>query len=249
VSNRVVVITGGASGIGKATAKLFAQDGEHVVILDRDEKAGTQTAAEIEAAGGSVLYLKTDIGSEDQVEASFLKAAEKFGSIDILFANAAVQINKSILETSKEDWDQMIAANLTGTFLCCKAAANAMKKRKSGCIVIYSSGHAFMSYPGYTGYAATKGGQVAFMHACAIDLAPFGIRVNCIIPGATESPLLAYHFSKHPEDQQRILQKIPLGRFASGEDIAKGVRFLASEDASYIAGSCLMVEGGLLAQG
>lgn len=249
MSNRVVVITGGGSGIGKATAKLFAQDGEHVVILDRDEKAGPETAAEIEAAGGSILFLKTDIGSEDQVDASFLKAAEKFGRIDILFANAAVQINKSILETTKKDWDQMIAANLTGTFLCCKAAASDMKKRNSGCIVICSSGHAFMSYPGYTGYAATKGGQVAFMHACAIDLAPFGIRVNCIIPGATESPLLAYHFSKHPEDQQRILQKIPLGRFATGEDIAKGVRFLASDDASYIAGSCLMVEGGLLAQG
>ena len=249
MSNRVVVITGGASGIGKATAKLFAQDGEHVVILDRDEKAGAETAAQIQAAGGSILYLKTDIGSEDQVEASFAKAAEKFGRIDILFANAAVQINKPIFEITKEDWDQMMAANLTGTFLCCKAAANDMKKRKWGCIVICSSGHAFMSYPGYTAYAATKGGQVAFMHACAIDLAPFGIRVNCIIPGATESPLLAYHFSKHPEDQQRILQKIPLGRFATGEDIAKGVRFLASEDASYIAGSCLMVEGGLLAQG
>jgi NAD(P)-dependent dehydrogenase (short-subunit alcohol dehydrogenase family) len=87
------------------------------------------------------------------------------------------------------------------------------------------------------------------MHACAIDLAPFGIRVNCIVPGATESPLLDYHFSKHPEDKQRILQKIPVGRFATGEDIARGVRFLASEDASYVAGSCLMVEGGLLAQG
>jgi len=249
VSNRVVVITGGSSGIGKATAKLFAGDGEHVVILSRSEKAGAETVAEIQGEGGSVLYLKTDIGFEDQVEASFAKAVEKFGKIDILFANAAVQINKPIDETTKADWDSMIAANLTGTFLCCKAAAKYMKKQKSGCIVICSSGHAFMSYPGYTGYAATKGGQVAFMHACAIDLAPFGIRVNCIIPGATASPLLDYHFSKHPEDKQRILQKIPVGRFATGEDIAKGVRFLASEDASYVAGSCLMVEGGLLAQG
>jgi NAD(P)-dependent dehydrogenase (short-subunit alcohol dehydrogenase family) len=249
VSNRVIVITGGSSGIGKATAKLFAEDGEHVVILNRNEKAGAETVAELQAIGGSVLYVKTDISSESQVEAAFAKAVEKFGKVDILFANAAIQINKPVDETTKEDWDLMIGANLTGTFLCCKAAAKYMKKQKSGSIIICSSGHAFMSYPGYTGYAATKGGQVAFMHACAIDLAPYGIRVNCIIPGATESPLLTYHFSKHPEDEQRILQKIPLGRFATGEDIAKGVRFLASPDASYVAGSCLMVEGGLLAQG
>jgi len=249
VSNRVIVITGGSSGIGKATAKLFAEDGEHVVILNRNEKAGAETVAELQALGGSVLYVKTDISNEGEVEAAFAKAVEKFGKVDILFANAAIQINKPVYETTKDDWDQMIGANLTGTFLCCKEAAKYMKKQKSGNIIICSSGHAFMSYPGYTGYAATKGGQVAFMHACAIDLAPFGIRVNCIIPGATESPLLTYHFSKHPEDEQRILQKIPLGRFAKGEDIAKGVRFLASPDASYIAGSCLMVEGGLLAQG
>lgn len=249
MGNRVIVITGGSSGIGKATAKLFAQDGEHVVILNRNEKAGAETKAELHALGGSVLYVKTDIAIESQVEAAFAKAVEKFGKIDILFANAAIQINKPVYETTKEDWDQMIGANLTGTFLCCRAASKYMMKQKSGCIVICSSGHAFMSYPGYTGYAATKGGQVAFMHACAIDLAPYGIRVNCIIPGATESPLLKYHLSIHPEDEQRILQKIPLGRFATGEDIAKGVRFLASPDANYVAGSCLMVEGGLLAQG
>jgi len=249
VSNRVIVITGGSSGIGKATAQLFAQDGEHVVILSRSEKAGNETVAELQAAGGSAMYVQTDIGVESQVETAFAKAAEKFGKIDILFANAAVQINKPVYETSKDEWDQMISANLTGTFLTCKVASKYMMKQRSGCIIICSSGHAFMSYPGYTGYAATKGGQVAFMHACAIDLAPYGIRVNCIIPGATESPLLTYHFSKHPEDEKRILDKIPLGRFAKGEDIARGVRFLASPDASYVAGSCLMVEGGLLAQG
>ena len=247
--NRVIVITGGSSGIGKATALLFARDHEHVVILNRNEKAGAETVAEIQAEGGSVLYLKTDIGIEEQVEASFAKVVEKFGRIDILFANAAIQICKPVDEITKEDWDQMIAANLTGTFLCCKTASKFMRKQKEGCIIIASSGHAFLSHPGYTGYAATKGGQVAFMHAAAIDLAPYGIRVNCIIPGATETPLLAYHCSLHPEDEKKILDKIPLGRFATGEDIARGVRILASPDAGYITGSCLLVEGGLLARG
>jgi NAD(P)-dependent dehydrogenase (short-subunit alcohol dehydrogenase family) len=244
-----VVITGGTSGIGKDTAILFARDGEHVVVMSRSEKAGAETVAEIQAQGGSIMYLKTDIGVEEQVEASFAKIIEKFGRIDILYANAAVQICKPIFELTKQDWDNMISANLTGTFLATRAAAKYMKQQKSGSIIIASSGHAFLSYPGYTGYASTKGGQVAFMHAAAIDLAPYGIRVNCIIPGATETPLLTYHLGIHPEDEQKIKSKIPLGRFATGEDIARGVRILASEDAGYITGSCLMVEGGLLAQG
>lgn len=249
MSNRVIVITGGSSGIGKATAKLFAQDGEHVVIMNRNEKAGAETVAEIEAEGGSVLFLKTDIGIESDVKASFATTVTKFGRVDILFANAAIQINKPIGDLTKEDWDTMIAANLTGTFLCSKTAGEIMKTQKQGCIVVCSSGHAFASYPGYTGYAATKGGQVAFMRAAAIDLAPYGIRVNCLIPGATDSALLRYHFSVHPEEETRILEKIPLGRFASPEDIARGVRLLASPDASYITGTCLAVDGGLMAQG
>jgi len=249
LSNRVVVITGGSSGIGKATAQLFARDGEHVVIMNRGEKAGRETEAEILEGGGSALFLKTDIGVATEVEASFAAAAEKFGRIDILFANAAIQINKPIYELTEEDWDTMMAANLKGTFLCCKGAAKYMMQQRSGNIVICSSGHAFNSYPGYTGYAATKGGQVAFMRAAAIDLAPYGIRVNCMIPGATDSDLIRYHFSKHPEDEKRLLEKTPLGRLTSPEEIARGVRFLVSEDASFITGAWLAVDGGLLAHG
>lgn len=249
MDSRVIVITGGSSGIGKATAKLFAHDREHVVIMDRNEKAGKETVAEIQAEGGSVLFLQTDIGIESEVKASFAATIERFGRVDILFANAAIQVNKPIGDLTKEDWDTMMTANLTGTFLCCKAAGMIMKKQKEGCIVVCSSGHAFISYAGYTGYAATKGGQVAFTRAAAIDLAPYGIRVNCLIPGATDSPLLRYHFSVHPDEETRLLAKIPLGRFASAQDIARGVRMLASSDASYITGTCLAVDGGLLAQG
>jgi NAD(P)-dependent dehydrogenase (short-subunit alcohol dehydrogenase family) len=126
LSNRVVVITAGSSGIGKATAELFARDGEHVVILNRSEKAGEETEAELIAGGGSALFIKTDIGVAKEVDAAFLAAAERFGRIDILFANAAIQINKPIYEPTEEDWDTMMAANLKGTFLCCKAAATYM---------------------------------------------------------------------------------------------------------------------------
>jgi NAD(P)-dependent dehydrogenase (short-subunit alcohol dehydrogenase family) len=124
-----------------------------------------------------------------------------------------------------------------------------MRKQKQGCIVISSSGHAFQTYPNYTAYAATKGGLLAFMRAAALDCAPDGIRVNCVIPGATDTPLLRYHLRNCPEDEQRILSNIPLRRFATPEDIAKAVRFLASSDASYVTGTWLLVDGGLLAQG
>ncbi len=240
---------GGSSGIGKAAALLFARDREHVVIMNRNEKAGKETEAELRAAGGSALFLKTDIGVANEVERSFATVAKRFGRIDILFANAAIQINKPIYELMEDDWDKMMVTNLKGTFLCCKAAAAYMVKQHRGNIVICSSGHAFNSYPGYTGYAATKGGQVAFMRAAAIDLAPHGIRVNCIIPGATESELIRYHFSQHPEDEKRLIEKTPLGRLTSPDEIARGVRFLASEDAGFITGTCLVVDGGLLAQG
>ena len=249
MSNRVVVVTGGGSGIGKATAQLFARDGEHVVIMDRNEKAGKETEAEIQSGSGPALFLKTDIGVPREVDASFATAAERFGRIDILFANAAIQINKPILELTVADWDTMVAANLTGTFLCCRAAAVHMTKQRSGNIVICSSGHAFSSYPGYTGYAATKGGQVAFMRAAAIDLAQYGIRVNCIIPGATDSDLIRYHFSNHPDDEKRLMEKTPLGRLAFPDEIARGVRFLTSDDANFVTGTCLSVDGGLMARG
>jgi NAD(P)-dependent dehydrogenase (short-subunit alcohol dehydrogenase family) len=249
VSNRVVVVTGGSSGIGKATAQLFAQDGEHVVILDRNEKAGEDTEAEIQSRGGTALFLKTDVGVAREVDASFAAAAERFGRIDILFANAAIQVNRPIFKLTEDDWDAMVAANLKGTFLCSKAAAMYMMKQRRGNIVICSSGHAFSSYPGYTGYAATKGGQVAFMRAAAIDLAPYGIRVNCMIPGATDSDLIRYHFSNHPDDEKRLMESTPLGRLACPDEIARGVRFLVSDDANFITGTCLAVDGGLMARG
>ncbi len=124
-----------------------------------------------------------------------------------------------------------------------------MRRQGGGCIVICSSGHAFNTYPGYAGYATTKGGLISLMRATALDLAPYGIRVNGLVPGAVDTPLLRYHFQQHPEDEQRLLAKIPFGRVATPEDIARGVRLLASRDASYITGTWLAVDGGLLAHG
>jgi len=248
-AGKVIVITGGGSGIGFGTALLFAGEKSHVAVIDWNDSKAQEILGLIEGEGGQGLFVKADVSNSREVQQAVKVIVEHFGKIDVLFANAAVQINKPLTETSEEDWDQTIDVNLKGAFLCCKHVIPVMQKQKQGCVVICSSGHAFHTYPNYAAYAATKGGLLAFMRAAALDCAPDGIRVNCIIPGATDTPLLRYHLRNCPEDEQRILSQIPLRRFATPEDIAKAVRFLVSSDASYITGIWLLVDGGLLAKG
>jgi NAD(P)-dependent dehydrogenase (short-subunit alcohol dehydrogenase family) len=248
-AGKVIVITGGGSGIGRGTALLFGGEKSRVVVIDWNESNGQETVDLIQRAGGQGLFIKADVSSSTDVQQAVGAIIQQFGRIDILFANAVVQINEPLAETAEENWDLQIGVNLKGVFLCCKHVLPVMRRQKQGCIVISSSGHAFHSYPKYTAYAASKGGLLAFTRAAALDCAPDGIRVNCIIPGATDTPLLRYHLGNCPEDEQRILSRIPLGRFGTSEDIAKGVRFLASSEASYITGTWLSVDGGLLARG
>jgi NAD(P)-dependent dehydrogenase (short-subunit alcohol dehydrogenase family) len=248
-AGKVAIVTGGGSGIGRATAFLFGAEKSKVVVIDWDEATGRETAGRIENEGGQALFLKADVSQATEVQRAMDAVAKRFGTANILFANAAVQINELLEETSEEDWDRMISVNLKGVFLCCKHVIPLMRTQKCGAIVICSSTHAFMSFPKYTAYAATKGGLVAFMRAAALDCAPYGIRVNCVVPGATDTPLLRYHLNNRPDEEQRLISKIPLGRFAQAEDVAKAVRFLASSDAAYITGTTLVVDGGLLAQG
>lgn len=248
-SGRVVVITGGGSGIGEATALLFGSEQAQVVILDFQEESGAAVAEEIRRRGGSALFLHTDISVSRDVEQSFKEIAKHFGGVDVLVANAAVQSIASLEKITEESWNRTLSVNLTGAFLCCRAAIEPMRTKGGGSIVICSSGHAFHTYPGYAAYAATKGALVSFMRAAAVDLASDNIRVNCIVPGATETALLRDHFDKHPADRERLLKQIPMRRLATPEDIARGVRLLSSRDAAYITGTWLAVDGGLLAQG
>jgi|HubBroStandDraft_4_1064222.scaffolds.fasta_scaffold181075_2 meso-butanediol dehydrogenase/(S,S)-butanediol dehydrogenase/diacetyl reductase len=246
-AGRVIIISGAGSGIGRATAILFGQEKAAVVVLDWNGDAAQSAVQEIERGGGVGLALQVDVSNPQQVKAAVAKTVEQYGRIDILFANAAVQIIKPVDLTSDEDWESVISANLKGTFLCCREVIPVMRRQRSGCILIASSGHAFHSYPGYTAYAASKGGQLAMMRAMAIDCARDGIRVNCIIPGATETQLLKAHFEHNPEERARLVAKIPMGRLATPEDIARAVRLLASDDGAYITGTSLVIDGGLLA--
>jgi NAD(P)-dependent dehydrogenase (short-subunit alcohol dehydrogenase family) len=247
--DKVLIVTGAGAGIGRATSQLFAGEGAIVAILDWNHSAGLETQRLIQERGGRAIFIQTDVGSGDSVNAAVGQIVERFGRIDILFANAAIQIIRPIDQMTEDEWNEQARVNLGGTFLCCKAVIPVMRRQRNGCIVIASSGHAFQSYRGYPGYAATKGGQLAFMRAVALDCAADGIRVNGIVPGATETQMLREHFDRSPAEKARLLEKIPLARLGTPEDIARGVRMLASADAAYITGATLVVDGGLLAQG
>lgn len=251
MNGKVAIITGAGNGIGRATAILFAREKARVIVVDVDEPAAAETVRLIREAGGTACLELCDVSRAEAVEAMARRTEEQFGRIDVLHSNAAVQIAKPVEELAESDWDRMNAINLKGAFLCAKYTVPIMRKRKSGAIVITSSGHAFASFERYTGYAATKGGQMAMMRALALDCARDGIRVNCVVPGATDTRLIRYHFETSADpaaERIRMLDSIPLGRLAAPEDIAHAVLFLCSDYASYITGTWLAVDGGLLAQ-
>jgi NAD(P)-dependent dehydrogenase (short-subunit alcohol dehydrogenase family) len=251
MNGKVAIITGSGNGIGRATARLFAREGAKVVVVDVEREPAAETVRLIEEEGGAATLSLADVSIGRAVEAMAGETLEQFGRIDILHANAAVQITEPIGETGEDEWDRLHVVNLKGAFLCAKAVLPAMQRERQGAIIITSSGHAFATHPNSTAYASTKGGQLAFMRALALDCAPYGIRVNCVIPGATDTRLLRGFIDAADDPktaEQRLLETIPMRRFARPEDIANAVLFLASDYASYITGTSLAVDGGLLAQ-
>jgi meso-butanediol dehydrogenase / (S,S)-butanediol dehydrogenase / diacetyl reductase len=251
MKDKVVIITGAANGIGRATSEVFAGQGAQVVMLDIDLPLVEKGAREIEAGGGKALAMECDVSRGQSVKAMADKVMERFGHIDVLHANAALQVTRPACDVSEEEWDRMHNVNLKGVFLSCKYVIPVMQKQKKGAVIITSSGHAFGSYPNCSAYAATKGGELAYMRAVALDYAPDGVRVNCVIPGATDTRLIQSYLeeSKNPEEtRKQLLGSIPMKRLAKPEEIGHAVLFLASDYAAYITGTSLVVDGGILAQ-
>jgi NAD(P)-dependent dehydrogenase (short-subunit alcohol dehydrogenase family) len=252
LEGRTAIVTGAANGIGSATALMMAREGIRVVAVDIDRAALEELRRRIAGAGGEVEAAVADVSDSAAVEQVVQTAQQRFGTPDILFANAAIQLARPAGETSEEDWDRLHAVNLKGVFLCCRAVLPGMRANKSGSIVISSSGHAFGTYPNFSAYASTKGALVAFMRGVALDYAADGIRANCVIPGATDTRLIQDYFAQSADAAKArasLLDSIPLGRLAAPEDIGKAVLFLASAHASYITGTTLAVDGGLMARG
>jgi NAD(P)-dependent dehydrogenase (short-subunit alcohol dehydrogenase family) len=244
-AGKVVVVTGGAAGIGEAIARRFAAEGGSVVIADLNGARAQETADKIKADGDVAIAVACDVGSSEQVDAMVSRAEQELGPVDVLVNNAGdVTVQKHFLTTDEAWWDHFIRTNLTSHYLCSRRVATSMVKRGSGSIINMSSGGATRAHRGMVAYDASKGGVEAFTRALALELAPYGVRVNALVPG-----LIATH-PGHLEPAAKAHRDgtVPLGRGGSAEDLAGPAVFLASDDAAYVTGACLVVDGGVLVQ-
>ncbi len=247
LESKVAIVTGGSRGIGKGIAQRLAKEGAKVAITSRGAEALQETARGIEANGGTALAIPGDAGLKADVEAMFERVMGAWGTVDILVNNAGwASPIQHILEMDEEHWDTVIRTNLKSVYLHCHRAANIMVDQgTAGCIINISSFAAQRSHRYMAAYDATKGGMNAMTRAMAIDLAQFGIRVNVVEPGAIHTE---EYEPAGPDARLRRGQTVPLGRVGYPEDIAGAVYFLVTEDASYITGQVITVDGGLAAQ-
>lgn len=248
LEGKVALISGGARGQGAAEAKLFAQEGAKVVFGDVLDQEGKQVEAEINESGGEATYVHLDVSKEKDWIAIIDTAVTRFGKLDILINNAGITIRKSIEDTSEEDWDRIMAINAKGVFLGTKHSIPVMRQAGGGSIVNISS-TAGLTGSLYTGasYTATKGAVRLFTKVTAIQHAKDHIRCNSVHPGLVESPMTEGLLADAANREMRT-QRIPLGRIGTLEDIAYGVLFLASDEASFMTGSELVIDGGQTAQ-
>jgi len=243
LKDKVVIVTGSARGIGQAIAERFATEGSSVVLADLDNDGIESVAEKIVADGGLAIPVATDVAIEEQVDALFDSTLNEYGTVDVLVNNAGlISPVKHILEVDKAWWDRLIGANLTGTFLCARRAAHIMARKGEGSIINMSSGGATKAHRAFVAYDASKGGIEAMTRALALDLGPYGVRVNCLVPGFIDT----YEASEEVREKQGAI--VPLGRMGNAADLAGSAVFLASSDAAYITGHRIVIDGGVLVQ-
>jgi len=238
LTGKRVAITGGASGIGLATAKRFAEEGSQVVVIDWNQEALSAVLSENKKFLGGI---KADVSSDEEVESAFARIDELMNGLDVLISNAGISVRKPFLEITYEQWNQVLGINLGGMFLCAKEAIKRMERQKSGVVLFTASTNGMEGHPLYADYNASKAGVILLAKTLAKEFAPW-LRVNAVCPGYVLTPMQKAEYT--PEMLEEVNQGIPLKRHADPEEIAALFAFLASSESSYITGSHIPIDGG-----
>ena len=249
LKDRVAIVTGASKGIGKGVAMVLAKEKVKVVVVALGEKEGKETVEEIRSFGGDAIFISCDVSNEANVKDAIAKTIDTYGQIDILVNNAGIGVYKSVLDTSSEDWDRCLGVNLKGMFLCSKYAIPHMQKLGKGAIINMSSVHAHGSTKGSAPYDSSKGGITALTRSMAVDYGPT-IRVNAIAPGWVLTPLIQDLFDSYDDPvaiQQQVESRQVMKRIGTPEDVGHATAFLVSDEASFITGTQLFVDGGMTA--
>jgi len=250
LKGKVAIVTGAASGIGRACAIAFAREGAKVVVADRNEDGGKEAISAIAAEGYECWFAQMDVAKEDDVKGMIANTIERWGEINILFNNAGVVLVKTVEEMTEEEWDLVMSINVKATFLSTKHVVPHMRRNGGGVILNTGSIASFSGQVGTPAYSASKGAIALLTKSLALDLGRDKIRVNCICPGITDTPMLREHLGHGPEGEERIrarLSRVPLGEILSPEDVARAALYLVSDDSAGITGILHIVDGGLLA--
>jgi 3-oxoacyl-[acyl-carrier protein] reductase len=246
LKDKVAIVTGGGSGIGRGVCLAYAQEGAHVVVADINLSGATETVKEIEAIGRRGLAVQTDVSDPAQVNALIAAARAGFGRIDVLFNGAGITSPTPLLDTTPEDWDRVLGVNLRGQFLCLQAAARVMVEQGSGKIINVTSILGSQARASRGAYSASKAGIISLTQTAAVELGPHGVYANAIAPGSIETPLTR-SAPATPEETQRKLATIPLRRRGDPKDLTGPAIFLASNESDYVSGIVMTVDGGYMA--
>lgn len=250
LENKVAFITGAGKGIGATIAQRFAGEGAAVSLFDIDRAALDQTTRAIKDCGGRCLGFCGDVASSADIETAMGRAAEAFGGLDVLVANAGVAIPGSVVDISLEDWNRVLSVNLNGVFHVSKYGIPYLLRRQGGSVINITSTQGWRGFPGWSGYAATKGGIIALTRQVAVDYSKQRVRVNSIAPGAIDTPMNEWVFNQSADpaaERRKWDEDNPLGRIGRADDIARAALYLASDDSEWVTGICLVVDGGQLA--
>lgn len=247
LKEKVAIITGGGSGFGEVTARLFAREGAAVMLADINGSAAQAVAATIVAEGGQASWAHTDVTAAASVEVMVRATLNQFGHVDILFNNAGIEGFGSVIDTDESAWDRIFAVHVRGAYLCSKYTLPSMiESGRGGVVVNVSSVAGLVGIRNMTAYSAAKGAIISLTRSMAADFAQYGIRVNCIAPGTTMTPMGQRLIEGDTPEQLALrVSRYPLNRFGRPEEIAHTVLFLASDESSYATGTCLVVDGGL----